>query len=191
METLRHVYDGVREFHLRHKAPCDGLGKPFDVFPLRVHLITEELSELLHPASREDCADAWGDLLYVGVGTAVAYGFNRSMIWKAKIVDLIVTSSFVPSASHGEAMAEPTRVILDHLSKASIALHKSDDKTMEYHVTELIRNIVRTASILNFRDPAGIIAEIQRSNMTKKVSGDVRVKDKGATFEAPRLATFI
>jgi len=78
----------VRRFH--EVFGCKRQDKPghlsIDDQALRIRLIQEELDELDYAMANDDMeaiADGIGDLLYVVLGTAVAYGINIDPIFEA------------------------------------------------------------------------------------------------------------
>lgn len=83
------VFADVLDFH---KAMCPEQiqARPNDVndkvYRLREKLIDEEYVELNNGMRRDnlpEIADAIADLIYVSVGTAIAYGIDLRPIWKA------------------------------------------------------------------------------------------------------------
>jgi predicted HAD superfamily Cof-like phosphohydrolase len=85
---VRNAQAKVLEFHRKHGFTVGKLakaGKQSEKVRLsRSRLVTEEAAELvaaLHENDLEAIADAIGDLLYVTLGTAVAYGMPAGAIF--------------------------------------------------------------------------------------------------------------
>jgi predicted HAD superfamily Cof-like phosphohydrolase len=78
----------VREFMKKHgqdmnERPCLA---SYDTSSLREHLILEESRELCDALEYDDLpgiADGIADLIYVTVGTAIAYGIPLTEVWNA------------------------------------------------------------------------------------------------------------
>ncbi len=81
-------YDDVLDFHERFAAfSQDAPGiPPRSVRELREKLVSEEYRELMRgmdEGNLTEVADACADLVYVVIGTAIAYGIDLRPIWDA------------------------------------------------------------------------------------------------------------
>lgn len=76
----------VRAFHAKHSFPIGiKIGESTETDLVRIHLIAEELGELALALAQKDAvktADALADLIYVVVGTAVAYDIPLSEVFR-------------------------------------------------------------------------------------------------------------
>ena len=74
----------VREFMIKagQSLPTKPIGITIQDLEFRVRLIKEELGELRDAIMLDDVADAIGDLLYVVLGTACAYGIEIDPIFQ-------------------------------------------------------------------------------------------------------------
>lgn len=81
---MRQFQDKVTAFHDKFNCPVGDFSNPqFQDTDMRLDLICEEVGELHDAASNNDivaAADALGDILYVVVGSAVAWGLDLEPI---------------------------------------------------------------------------------------------------------------
>jgi len=80
---MKDAQQKVREFILKAAQECPAVptAPSRSLHEFRVKLIEEELGELWQASDMNEAADAIGDLLYVVIGTAVAYGIDIAPIF--------------------------------------------------------------------------------------------------------------
>lgn len=156
----------VTEFHQKHGAPVGEMTA--ENILLRQQLMAEELGELLLANHKKDellFLDALCDLLYVTVGTEVAL----FTIPRRPDLNCQWQSSLQSVAQAvGRAIAETT-------------------------VNACVLSAIVEIQLFMFQSgyPLEAFYEVHRSNMTKKVSGDTRVLDKGDEYSPPNLKPFL
>lgn len=159
----------VAEFHQKHKAAV-GEEKTVSHLLLRQSLILEELAETQLALWRGDWPrffDGIGDLAYVAVGDLVSFGFPP-----VKLPSCLQVYRSVPIL----------KINMVALSRAICAY-----RSVELYPVQAQNTVVEIHRFASRHGlPLGeIFKRVHDSNMTKMVSGDTRVSNKGPDFRPP------
>lgn len=170
--------DQVLEFMKKHEQDCPERFKICnpDVTLLRVRLIVEEYGELIIALHENDIVkimDACGDLRYVVVGTAIAYGLPALDIFGTMDrmkADELTNPNPSTKLMYIQRLASRVNTLVLALANSAQMLSFVEERELGRTIREEVDMTLREIAYFDamYQIPADkVFAEIHRSNMTK------------------------